>query len=488
VKWGTINRAASFAMVCVLCLIVVQFDTGAQATPAETGEWSAPIDIGMVGIHAILTHTGDVLFFEYPEGAASTDHTSRVRTWNYATGETRDASLGYDRDLFCAGNNVLPNGKVFSAGGHDYTTGKKTDGVGVAETDVYDPVTRRWTPGPLLTGKRWYPTNIGLPNGKTLIFGGQATKTELTGSVDSYDPATGTMTRLPSTATKTVASYPRMHLMPNGNLLKIGTQRKSEYFNPQTNRWTAVAPMLFGTRQKAATVLLPGLDKVMTMGGESSSTRAATGSVEILDTSKSSPKWAYTSPMNFPRQHLNAVTLPDGKVLVVGGGGSDKYTNPVKAAEVYDPVTGAWEIMASQQGGRMYHSTALLLPDGRVLSAGQDSGTLRNTAEIFSPPYLFRGSRPTITNAPGAVGYGGTLAISSPNAADIEKIALIRAGAVTHSTDTEQRYVGLNFSVSGNNITASGPVSANLAPPGYYMLFLVDSAGVPSVASWVQVG
>jgi hypothetical protein len=296
------------------------------------------------------------------------------------------------------------------------------------------------------------------------------------------------MTRLPSTANKPVGSYPRMHLMPNGRLLKIGVQRKSEYFNPQTKTWSNVAPMLFGSRQKAATVLLPGLNKVMAIGGESSSTRAATNSVEILDTSQSSPRWSYTTPMNFPRQHLNAVTLPDGKVLAVGGGRADKYTDPVRAAEMYDPETETWRVMASQQAGRMYHSTALLLPDGRVLSAGQDNGAFRTTAEIFSPPYLFSGSRPTIDNAPGKVGYDATLNISSADAADIAKVALIRASAVTHSTNTEQRYVALNFNASGGTITARAPANANIAPPGYYMLFLVNSAGAPSVASWVKLG
>lgn len=455
--------------------------------PALVGEWSAPFDMGGIAIHATLTHTGEVLLFQYVEGKATVDHTSYVGTWNYRTGATAEAPLTYHRDVFCAGNNVLPDGRIFIAGGHDHNTGKKQDGVGVAETDTYDPTTRTWNPGPLLSEKRWYPTNVGLPSGKTLIFGGQAQAGASSHTVDEYNPASNTMTQLPSTATKPLGNYPRMHLMQTGKVLKTGPHRKSTYFDPATNSWSNVASMLYGARTRGSSVLLPGASRVLVVGGQSS-TSPATGTAEILDTSAATPKWRYTGSLNYPRLHANTVNLPDGQVLIVGGGAQHKFISPVTVPEIYNPATETWTALAPQQASRMYHSTALLLPDGRVLSAGQDYGSLATYGEVFSPPYLFNGVRPTITDSPAVTGYGEQLTITTPDAADISSVTLIKAGSVTHGVDTDQRSVPLSFTVTDGTITAQAPTSVNLAPPGYYMLFIVNSNGVPSVAPWIQVG
>jgi hypothetical protein len=264
-------------------------------------------------------------------------------------------------------------------------------------------------------------------------------------------------------------------------------QRMSAYFNPATSSWSNVASMLYGARNRGAVVLLPGAQKVLTMGGRRSKSSPATATAEILDTSQATPKWRYTGSMIYPRVLLSSVVLPDGKVLVVGGGAAYKYTNPVKIAEMYNPATETWTVMAEQAAGRMYHATALLLPDGRVLSAGQDSGPLARHGEIFSPPYLFRGARPTISGVPATVGQGGQLQFTSPEAADIAKVVLIRAGSSTHEVDTDQRSVPLSFTASGSTVTAQIPGNANEAPAGYYMLFAVNRSGVPSVAPWVRI-
>ena len=130
--------------------------------------------MGGVAIHATLMHTDEVLFFQYVEGAAGVDRTSYVATWNWRTGVLRQAPFSAPRDVFCAAHNVLPDGRVFVAGGHDPNTGKKQDAIGVVESDIYDPVARTWTRTAPLGQKRWYPTNVGLPNGRVLVFGGTA--------------------------------------------------------------------------------------------------------------------------------------------------------------------------------------------------------------------------------------------------------------------------------------------------------------------------
>jgi hypothetical protein len=159
----------------------------------------------------------------------------------------------------------------------------------------------------------------------------------------------------------------------------------------------------------------------------------------------------------------------------------------VKIPELYDPATGVWTPMAAHQASRMYHATALLLPDGRVLCAGQDDGSLARFGEIFSPPYLFRGARPTITASPASVALGGQLQFTSPEAADLTKVVLIRPGSNTHEIDGNQRSVPVTFTVSGTTVTAQVPAGVNVAPPGYYMLFALNRLGVPAVAPWVQL-
>jgi hypothetical protein len=209
--------------------------------------------------------------------------------------------------------------------------------------------------------------------------------------------------------------------------------------------------------------------------------------VEILDTSQSAPKWRYTGSMRNARLLHNNIMLPDGKALVVGGGLAFKWTNPVFVPELYDPVTETWTVMATQKASRMYHSTALLLPDGRVLSSGQDFGVYSRYGEIYSPPYLFRGPRPVVTGVPASVSNGAQLQFESPDAADIAKVVLIRPGSATHEIDTDQRNVPMSFQVSGSTITAQVPANVNLVPPGYWMLFAVNGSGVPGVAPWVRI-
>jgi hypothetical protein len=288
-----------------------------------------------------------------------------------------------------------------------------------------------------------------------------------------------------------------MHLLPDGTLFHssvvtvsggaahVGSMAKT--FDPTTNSWTDVDALNYGPRGDGYSVLLPGLEKVLVFGGSNLGGTAVI-TTEMIDLGSSNPQWTFAEPMNHARKVANSVVLPDGTVLAIGGAlGPGKYQDAVKIAELFDPVTGKWTDMAAQTAPRMYHSTAVLLPDGRVLSAGHDKGTLLKTAEIYSPPYLFMGARPTITSAPVSMGYSQPLAISTPNAAEIGKVVLIRAPSVTHSTSFDQRYITLPFASGPNVVNATSPAHSGIAPPGNYMMFLINAAGVPSIASWIRV-
>ena len=333
---------------------------------------------------------------------------------------------------------------------------------------------------------RWYPTTTMLGDGTMMIFAGTMSTGTSATNVDHYDPVSNTITTLPSTANKSMVLYPRVKLLTSG-LLAWTNFPTTCYLNPATAAWTNGPTLNSGSRSDTdMSVLLPGLTTIMEMGG--TLTSGVTGTAELLNLSASTPAWQYTASMNFPRLWANSVLLADGTVLVVGGGTTGYYGGPVLTPEIYNPVTGTWSQLAPQTAPRMYHSTALLLPDGRVLSAGQSSGQYENTGEIFSPPYLFMGARPVISNAPGTLGYGQAFTVATPQAASISRVALVKAAAVTHSNDFDQRYVTCTFTISGGTLLVTSPPNANYAPPGWYMLFLVNSTGVPSVASWVQVG
>jgi len=240
--------------------------------------------------------------------------------------------------------------------------------------------------------------------------------------------------------------------------------------------------------------------KILVAGGGGSSNTA-----RVIDLNGSSPAVSQTGSMQYGRRQNNLTLLADGTALATGGNSSSAslvdMDNGVYAAELWNPATGTWKTLAAQEITRQYHSTALLLPDGRVLSSGGGiCGTcdqvdyLAKNAEVFTPPYLYKqdGSgalapRPTVTSAPSTIDYAAQFAISTPEAASIAKVGLVRLGAVTHSVDMDQRYVPLSFTAGSGTLTATAPANANIAPPGPYMLFVVDSAGVPSVAKMVTV-
>ena len=409
------------------------------------------------------------------------------------TGSITSVNLTVAQDIFCSGLSILPNGQVFVTGG--VVEGSHTGAVnnrGTTTTMLFDPGTSTWTVGQNMAYARWYPSSVELADGTMLeLSGSDETGKIIQSTLESYNYTTGNWTILPASAnipSDALQVYPRMTLLPSGKVFLSAPAANTYLFDPPTNTWTFVATSNFGFRYFAPHVLLPGqgMQKIMVAGGSLTHDNGgadATATAEIIDMSAANPAWVNTTPMNYPRYNENLVLLPDGTVLAVGGGGGGgQYTNPVFAPELYDPKTAQWTVMASQTVQRAYHSTAVLLPDGRVLSSGSDNGaTTQRTYEIFSPPYLFNGPRPAIQSAPASLSYGANFTITTSDASTISRVALIRPGATTHADNFDQRYVDLTFTIGSGTIQATAPANGNLAPPGYYMLVIVNSNGVPSV-------
>jgi hypothetical protein len=310
----------------------------------------------------------------------------------------------------------------------------------------------------------------------------------------------GTLRRLTS-ASRNLPLYPWMDVAPDGRAFYSGPDQTLRTLNTSGNgSWQSFSQRDSINRDYGSHALYD-IGKILVAGG-GPSTRDA----RVIDINGSTPRVSTTAPMAFGRRQHNLTVLADGTVLATGGNSSGAslvdLSHGVYPAELWSPATGQWRTLAAMQVTRQYHSTALLLPDGRVLSSGggicgtcDQVGYLAKNAEVFTPPYLFSkdgsGSlapRPLIDSAPDVAGYGSTLQVGTQQAASIRKVALVRLGAVTHSVNMEQRYVPLSFTAGGSSVTATGPRDANVAPPGVYMLFLIDADGVPSVARMISVG
>jgi hypothetical protein len=446
------------------------------------GDWSAVMDWPLIAIHAVLLKTSKVLVWD------EQDTVTQPKLWDPATGAFADTPLVND-ELFCAGQTQLADGRVLVAGGHQPHQGE----VGIKATWEYLPDTDTWLRGSDMHVARWYPALTKLSDGRVVIFSGQV-QTDIYADVpEVYDPAAATVTLLSGISTPELheEEYPANYHLPNGRLLAISPEHGGvQLFDVAAGAWTHLntTPIRLGSTVQYR----PG--KVLMAGGGSAFLAASEQHAATLDVGAPAPSWQPTGSMAFGRYMHSLVMLPTGDVLAVGGStdADEQSASPTLPAEVWDPQTGAWSTLAALTDPRMYHSTALLLPDGRVLVAGGGhNGAEPNfySAQLFSPPYLFQGIRPVIDAAPAALTYGAPEAvIATPDAARIASVSLIALGAATHSNDMDQFYTELAFSTAGGEVHVIPPASADAVPPGYYMLFLVDDQRVPSQAAIVRVG
>src|SRR5438445_821010 len=302
-------------------------------------------------------------------------------------------------------------------------------------------------------------------------------------------PPSGTWRELTG-ASLELPFYPSLFLAPDGRVFMAGSDRRSRFLDTQgIGRWIDGPISQFGIRDYGAALMYaPG--KIILAGGG----WAPTDTAEVIDLNKPSPAWRFTKSMAHARRMNTGTLLPDGKVLVTGGTngtGFNDESSAVFSAELCDPATEVWTELSSMRIPRIYHSVALLLPDARVLIGGGGEGaggTDEPNIEMFSPPYLFNpdGSlavRPGITSTPEAVTHGASFSISSPDAAGISAVTLVSLGAITRTFNTSQLRVPLTFQANADGtLTATAPADPIVAPPGHYMLFVVNAHGVPSVA------
>lgn len=481
---------------------------------ARRGVWRLANETsGSLAIHAAALHTDEVLYF-----SGSSNNPGNVGTpprgvrWNARTGAVTDA--GVPADLFCAGHAALPDGRLLVAGGTAaYDAGHPF--FGLKDTWIFQPRPPGWTRGPDMADGRWYPTLVTLADGRVAVLTGLGSAGGLNLVPEVGDgtrwarlPDQRTWSATPPETSRRIPLYAQLVLLADGRLFFTGgCYGANQGLGPclldlAARSFTAV-PGLTGDeernhRNQAASVLLPPAQRqrVMLIGGGASGadhhTAEAIDKVNIVDLAAGAPRYAPAPPLHKARMHHLAILLPDRTVLVTGGSRlEESRPQAARETEIYDPAANAWTLGAAARVTRLYHSVATLLADGSVITAGSnpERGDEEYRLERYYPPYLFRGPRPVISEAPATVHHGETITITCDRTDNLKWVNLTRAGSTTHCLDTDQRLVDVPFTRTGaRTLAATVPAAAGVAPPGFYLLTLTDTANVPSVARWTRVG
>ena len=528
-------------------------ETARRAPASEIGRWThAPFDLpNSFAIHSVMLPTGKVLYWGFP-----------AEPPNVGNGTLWDPSKGYgpgafknvpppivDPDgaggpqppgvapIYCSGQSFLPDGEVLVTGGNLVLPGESDpaypDWAGLNRAFTFNPWTERWTQQPQMNQGRWYPTQVELADGRTIVIGGY--NDEAPGRILNFDfeifnrgsgpSSVGSFELHPEVELPDQLLYPHLFTLPDEKVLIAGPAPKHSALidagdpgDPVT--WTNLKRSN-GPRNGGNAVLDPGTWrgswKVTQIGGygftldDDQDVRPPTATSETLDVKNADEGWQMDSPLKIGRSYQNTVLLPDRSMVTVGGGYGANEEDGVYAidsngarrqVELFDPETGKWRLGPAQMEDRGYHATALLLPDGRVFSGGDNKHPLEpngdnsnsDTAEIYSPPYLFAGKRPVIKKAPKAVDWKQPMRITTKGRSKATSAVLVAPAATTHGNDMNQRLVPLKVKKQkkkarkSKRLNAVAPPSAGVAPPGYYMLFVLNKKGVPSVAKWVKLG
>jgi len=488
--------------------------TRTNAPPDAAGRWTPPFEEDVAGpgaVEAAVLPDGRVFYFtgtENPDSLAPAPRRGGVRVLDLRSGtpEWSPPREGGARELFSSDLTTLPDGRLLLTGGPHtaFLYDVKTNSVAAA--------------GPM-KAERWSPGVAVGADGSATVFGGVG---RLLGDsppgpvrrTETYRPVTDTWEENYSgpASENDLPPEPRIVLAPNGKFfyaaagqmvgpsgLSAGagaaTAALYQFFDPKTKKWQVTGPAPLGARSGAFVVPLtmePPYEQMtlLTGGGAAGPAPGEAGAADsttltAIDVNGNVGSRS-TGDLDHARSFASGVLLPDGRLLAVGG---DDKGGAVRTPELYDPAAGQWTDVAPQSRGRGHHSSALLLPDMRVLLGGGDGDP---SFEVWSPPYLFRGPRPVVKQVQRAVSYGESFDITTPDADLVESVVLLRTPSPEHGNDSDQRALKLEFSRSADDtLTATAPPSGTAAPPGLYYLVINEKSlqgPVPSVARMVAVG
>src|SRR5213595_209290 len=511
-------RYKNLAVFIALILpALTHFNAFAQSCPNNiphvNGTWDVlPYQMPINPISANLLPNGKGLIVDGSENDASNNsegaESYRAAVWDPSgTNESSISVQNLTYDVFCSGTASLFDGRSLIVGGtSDYSF------TGENRASIFNPTTSQYVQSQNMVDGRWYATATALADGRIMAMSGLTQTGGTSRTIEIYDlQRAGAGWNPPTSVPFIPPLFPRLELLPGGRVVYTGhggerSTANAWIFDPVTGGWTQSATTT-SNRKYGSSVLLPLLPpsyvpRVMNFGGGAN---PATSSTDIIDLSVATPSYTSGPNMSTGRIQMNAVILPNGKVLAEGGSVNNESPNtPGKTADLYDPVSNTMGSAGTAAYSRLYHSTALLLQDATVLSMGSNPGnrgSYEPAIEIYTPSYLYdtndhliSSTRPQITGLSfsGPIHYGVPFSVSYSSTSPISSAVLVRPGSSTHATDMEQRLIGLcgattPCTASNNTLSLTTPPDGSIAPPGYYMLFLLDSAGVPSKASFIQL-
>ena len=451
------------------------------------GAWSTVRPWPLIAVHAVLMPDGRVLTYG-TSGSGQQTAIFIYDVWDPAQGLDGGHTTLPNMtavDIFCSSQVVLPSGgQVFIAGGDNWT-GTSTTNTGNGDSTVFDYGSNTLTKSSGMNRARWYSSSMTLLNGETYIQGGAGgtDRPEIRGTDGSFRLMSGANTG------SFDFMYPRNFIAPDGRVFGYDSSGRMYYVNTSGNGAVATAGQFSGPTgsDSSAAMFRPG--KILQFGGNSRNAL-------VIDVTGATPAVSQAQQPSTQRRLVTATILADGRVLATGGSLAwNEMTGVNYNAEIWNPTTGQWQLGPPGARARLYHSTAVLLPDASVLVAGGGApGPQNNTnVEVYHPSYLYAAgggfaARPVIEDAPGTVDIGETFDVGMGNAGAVGRVVMVKTSSVTHSWNMEQRFVELTFQQDGSRLRVQAPTRAADAPPGFYMLFAFDAAGTPAVAPILRVG
>ena len=492
------------------------------------GSWQLGPKTLCTAIHAALLYNGKIYYHAGSDyNPANQNGPYKAAILDPAT--NTQVNIPMSEDLWCGGHTQLSNGNLLISGGTLLYVDNSPNGTwhGLNVAYEFDVPSQSLVKRQSMAHGRWYPTLMSLPGGNVACFNGldeygcdnqlieiydQSSKTW---SI-SYNPLSslvycvGNCSNLPGAGSpcyggknhgvtpRSMSYYPRMHLMPSGLLAVVGMNSTLFTWNPTNGVWVTAGSMTdTPSRYYGTSVLLPLVNdpteqgKILVAGGAPGSGGLAINTCLIITPNGSKLNQRFTASMTYPRFYLNPVILPNGKIVVFGGSTSGNVIkHAVYSPEMFDPDTESWTVLPPATVPRLYHSVALLLPDGRVWTAGTSysKSTHELRTEIFSPSYV-SATRPTILGSPVIKGgYGGSIKIQTPNATNISKVSLVKISTFTHHYNSDQRLIWLQIqSTDSSSVTVKAPINSTFAPPGYYLIHVLDNNSIPSMGAFIRI-
>ena len=468
-------------------------------TPAQVGQWRvlAQTTPGLA-IHAAALPGTDVRFLLIKgsgnNGTTFAAGTFETYVWNVTKSTMK--TITTPDDVFCAGHVFLANGELLVVGGTASFPTSTHGFLGTKTVYAFDPRTETYRQLPSTSQGHWYPTVVTDGLGRPNVVSGLNESGGYAQQVERYYPSTNTWQLLPYQ--RSFPSYPGLILTAKGQLFYTGTNVFGGH-TVQSGFWTVfnnVYTPAYGlpnanSRNQGASVMLYPAQKqrVMTAGGGGPYNTTTTASTALIDLATPGAAWRAGPPLAHAKMHVTLVNLPTGGLLQTNGGAKSN-SEPVLDAQTYSPYYNRWTTVASPTVPRLYHGVALLGADGQVYTLGSNpAGAAPETRiEVYSPPYVFQPYRPTLSFPRSNLRYGGLYGATASARYGWSRFVMIRPSAATHSSDPDQRSIDVPFRVvSSTSVQLRMPATANLAPPGWYMIFGVDKRGVPGKAAWVQI-